>query len=139
MTKALSILAACAILTGCGTIHFQSPFAFNKPTITQPATPSAPAPTPVQQVVQKQVWLFWIAGVVCLFAAGVLAYFGQYMVALKVGLAGLILPIFATWWSEHYALVIAAVLIGLAVWYFLTHQAALSAVKSFFDKQNKTP
>lgn len=90
--------------------------------------------TPVQSVVEKQVWLFWIAGLVCLLAAGALGYFGQYIAAVKVGLAGLILPIFATWWSAHYAIVIAAVLIGAAIWYVLTHAAARSAINAELDK-----
>ena len=90
--------------------------------------------TPVQSVVEKQVWLFWIAGLVCLLAAGALGYFGQYLAAVKVGLAGLILPIFATWWSSHYAIVIACVLIGAAIWYVLTHAAARSAISAEIDK-----
>ncbi len=90
--------------------------------------------TAVQSVVEKQVWLFWIAGLLCLCAAGALGYFGQYLAAVKVGLAGLILPIFATWWSSHYAIVIAAVLIGAAIWYVLTHAAARSAITAELDK-----
>ena len=100
--------------------------------------------TAVQSVVAKQVWLFWIAGLLCLLAAGALAYFGQYLAAVKVGLAGLILPIFATWWSQHYAVVIAVTLIGAAVWYVLTHAAARGAISAELDKikssiEKKTP
>lgn len=92
----------------------------------------------IPAVVQKQVWLFWIAGFLCLLVAGAAGYFSQYMVALKFGLAGLILPIVGTWWSQHYAIVIAGVLIGLAIWYFLTHQAARSAVAAEIENLQST-
>jgi hypothetical protein len=141
MKKALALLTACAFLTGCHLVPtFHSPISFEKPAANQSQSTATPVPvlTAVQQVVQKQVWLFWIAGVVCLCVAGACAYFGQYIVAVKVGLAGLILPIFATWWSEHYALAIAAILLGMAVWYFLAHRAALQALEVFADKQIAT-
>lgn len=134
-----AMLTVSALTTaGChmGTLFSQPVSGFRAgettPVTANPATGGVK--TGVQQVVTKQVWLFWVAGIVCLCAAGALAYFGQIVAAIKVGIAGLILPIFAIWWSEHYALVIAAVLIGAAVWYLLTHAAARSAIAAELSK-----
>lgn len=151
-TVCLCLLSAAVTVsalsfTGCRVLSGQSlfspPAGYNcedvqpSGTIVAPVKPGQPliinGKTAVQEVVTKQVWFFWIAGVGCLLAAGALAYLGQYVAAVKVGLAGLILPIFATWWSQHYALVIAATLIGAAVWYMLTHAAARSAITAELD------
>lgn len=151
--KAICWLLLCAVLTvtfaviGCRSF-FSPPLLYNQqagqpggasvftpPGKLQPGQPLIlNGKTPVQSIVEKQVWLFWIAGLLCLCAAGALGYFGQYLAAVKVGLAGLILPIFATWWSAHYAIVIAAVLIGAAIWYVLTHAAARSEINAELDK-----
>ena len=141
-----AVTAAALSFTGCRVLSGQSLFSppagysqagQSSGTMVAPVKPGQPliinGKSAVQEVVTKQVWFFWIAGVGCLLAAGALAYLGQYVAAVKVGLAGLILPIFATWWSQHYALVIAATLIGAAVWYMLTHAAARSAITAELD------
>jgi hypothetical protein len=52
---------------------------------------------------------------------GVLAYFGQVWPAVKCGIAGITLPVFAAWYSEHWAWVIAGLLVAFAI-YFLAYQ-----------------
>ena len=138
MKKTIALLAACAILTGCHIVPtFHSPISFDqKPAVNQ--TTTAPALTPVQQVVKVQVRWFIGAGILCLLAAGALIYFGMYLPALKVGLAGILLPIFAAWFSVHYAWIIAGSLISLAVWYVVTHAALQKALADFAEKQAKT-
>lgn len=86
-----------------------------------------------QAVVDSQVKWFIAAGILCLIASGALFYFGQILPAVKVAAAGLILPIFAVWWSHFYAVVCAAVLIGLALFYLIQHRAAINAIRHELD------
>jgi hypothetical protein len=65
-------------------------------------------------------WLYAAAGF-CLLGCAALAYFGQVWPAVKCGLAGITLPVFAAWYSEHWAWVIAGLFVAFAI-YFIAYQ-----------------
>lgn len=71
--------------------------------------------SPVQKIVNWQTDLMIWSGCLCLIAAGALAYFQMYFMAVKVGMAGLILPIFAVWYSHYWGWIIAGSLISVAL------------------------
>lgn len=56
----------------------------------------------------------WI-GALCFVAAIALGYFGNPIPAVKVGIAGISLLVFAKWFDYHYGIVIAGILISAAV------------------------
>jgi len=95
-----------------------APPAKGKATAPAPAKP-IPPPTPAQSAVQKaihtEVVFFWIAGMLCLAACGFFAYGGQIVPAVKVGIAGIVLPVFATWFDYHSGILIAGILISCAL------------------------
>ena len=121
-----------ATLTGC--VHL--------PTLHQeleaPASSVTAGPTNIKNTVagvstvkeaaHREAILFWIIGILLLLGGAALLYFQFYLPGLKVIAAGVVLPVVGTIWSEHYAIIISASLVGLAIWYALTHQAAVSAI-----------
>jgi hypothetical protein len=108
----------------CGCVHFPTApaapsdssapamFSFLK---SAPATTKAKAPgQPVASAVASIVHYCEIAGALCLLAAGALGYFGNVLPAIKVGIAGIALIVFAKWFDYHYGIVIAVFLVTLA-------------------------
>jgi len=91
------------------------------------AAAAAPHST-VKEVVHGQAVLFSVLGVALILGGMALCYFQFYIPAVKLFLAGVILPVVGIIWSEHYAIILTLGLVGLAVWYMLTHQAAVSAI-----------
>jgi hypothetical protein len=116
------VCLACVPLTGCEMVHLaalpqQSRHQVASANVPLPAVAVSPAHEAARSVSR---WLYAAAGF-CLLACGALAYFGQVWPAVKCGLAGITLPIFAAWYSEHFAWVIAALLVALAI-YFAIYQ-----------------
>jgi hypothetical protein len=74
-------------------------------------------------------WLFVAAGV-CLLGCGALAYFGQVFPAIKLGLAGITLPIFAAWFSVHWGIIIASILVLLALYVVIYKQAYIKPLEN---------
>jgi hypothetical protein len=128
-----AIFAAGVILlfTSCSPFsHFTTPgginpsdqnqsasvFAFLKgaPATVRAQAPGQPVAKAVAQIVHYCEW----ACALCLLAAGALGYFGQVIPAIKVGLAGIALIVFAKWFDYHYGIAIAFGLIAAAVGFF---------------------
>jgi hypothetical protein len=146
-TKIITLLAGCILLAGC--VHL--------PSISQPATlptvvPNGvpvPAGTLVQKVtlpatasestkaiqrsVNWQAGLFIIAGVACLALAGFLGYSGQIVPAIKVGVAGILLPIFGIWFAYHWLLVVIVCLLGAAAFFVATDYAVVKPILARLD------
>jgi hypothetical protein len=116
------VCAMCLPLTGCELTHLaagsqQQHVQAARTDVLSPAVAVSPAHEAARSVSR---WLYAAAGF-CLLACGALAYFGQVWPAVKCGLAGITLPIFAAWYSEHFAWVIAGLLVAFAI-YFLVYQ-----------------
>jgi hypothetical protein len=110
------VCAACLPLAGCDLVHVAG--SNHQPQFVQPNQHISPVATvsPAAQAARSvSRWLFVAAGV-CLLGCGALAYFGQVFPAIKLGLAGITLPIFAAWFSVHWGIVIAAILVLLALY-----------------------
>lgn len=122
----LLCLAFALLFCGCAPFHFSSNtpdttqassgifhlFSGNGQTATEKAKlPGQSVAKAVSSIVHGCEW----AGLLCLIAAGALGYFGNIIPAVKVGLAGLALIVFARWFDYHYGMVIAALLIAAAV------------------------
>lgn len=145
MKKKLTIiLAACVMLAGC--VHlpdFSSPPVPPGVTNAHGAVVSAPAPVPpstaspstvaIQHAVNWQTTLFILAGVACLALCGFLAYAGQVVPAVKVGLAGLLLPIFGIWFAYHWLLVVIITLLSAAAFFLATHYAVVAPLLTRLD------
>jgi hypothetical protein len=136
-----NILAACmaasfvVLLASCVNLpKFKSPASPPAPGPAMVATtfhPSQAVPTAsstVAETAHAEAVLFWIVGIVLILGSGALFYFQFYLAGAKVLIAGIALPVVGTIWSQHYAIIICASLVGLAIWYMLTHQAAVSAI-----------
>ena len=80
-------------------------------------TAKAPSPSTIaiKGTVSTTEHLLWCAGVVCLLGAGACFYFGMYIPGAKLAAAGLLLPIFATWFAFNYLWIMAIALIGSAI------------------------
>jgi membrane protein implicated in regulation of membrane protease activity len=85
--------------------------------VPSPAVAVSPAQNAATHVSR---WLYAAAGF-CLIACAALGYFGQVWPAMKCGIAGITLPVFAAWYSEHWAWVIAGLLVAFAI-YFVVYQ-----------------
>lgn len=138
--KSLSILCmilAVAFLSGCSLFKISTAEVPPIPHATvQPAVTSALSP--VRQMVSFEEKLFIAAGILCLLASGALFYFGQIVAGVKVCAAGIILPIFAVWFSAHFAIVISAILVVLAITYIIQNAAVEKKVVAFLEKQGST-
>lgn len=132
-------LNALILTSGCGTIHaitHSSVFHVDSGT-NSPSGGSNPAS--VGGAVQKEVHLMWWVAALLAITAGIMAYpFQNYFMAIKLGLAALLLPIFATFWSLYWGWVVAAVLVGIAVIAYLHYRVvinpALEKLKDFITK-----
>jgi hypothetical protein len=115
------VCAMCLPLTGCEMLHLaagsQQQHVQAIKTDAVPAVAVSPAQNAATHVSR---WLYAAAGF-CLIACGLLAYLGQVWPAVKCGVAGITLPVFAAWYSEHWAWVIAGLLVAFAI-YFLVYQ-----------------
>ena len=142
--KSLSILCmilAVAFLSGCSLFKISTAEVPPIPHATvQPAVTPAPAPalSPVRQMVSFEEKLFIAAGILCLLASGALFYFGQIVSGVKVCAAGIILPIFAVWFSAHFAIVISSILVVLAITYIIQNASVEKKVVAFLEKQGST-
>lgn len=88
----------------------------------------SPAKQAIQRAVNWMAVLCTIGGVACLAFAALLGYGGQVIPAIKVGLAGLLLPIFGIWFAYHWlAVVIGALIISAAI-FLATHFAIVRPV-----------
>ena len=138
------MMLAVALLSGCSLFKISTPtFSAKVPTAAQ----SAPADlthqpvavvSPVRQMVSFEEKLFIAAGILCLLASGALFYFGQIVAGVKVCAAGIVLPIFAVWFSAHFAIVIAAILIVLAITYIIQNAALEKKIIAWTEKQAST-
>jgi hypothetical protein len=77
-------------------------------------TPSLSAKA-ISKTVKSEVIILWLAGLACLAICGLCVYSGQIIPAVKFGIAGVLLPIFATWFAYHYILIIAGALVASAI------------------------
>lgn len=152
-TKILSLLAGCIVLAGC--IHLPT---FSGPATSSPVlvpnaglvstagpvvgTPkssaaslstASPSTVAIQHAVNWQVGLFCLAGLACLALAGFLGYSGQIVPAIKVGLAGLLLPIFGIWFAYHWLLVVILCLLGAAAFFIATDYAVVKPILARLD------
>jgi hypothetical protein len=115
------VCAMCLPLTGCELVHLAAPQQQQHIQAAKPDAVPAVAVSPAHAAArQVSRWLYAAAGF-CLLACGALAYFGQVWPAVKCGIAGITLPVFAAWYSEHFAWVIAGLLVAFAI-YFLVYQ-----------------
>lgn len=69
----------------------------------------------IAHVVQVQSKLMIATGVLCILTAVALFYFQMYFMAIKLFLAGIVLPIFAIWFQNNWGWVIAGALISIAL------------------------
>jgi hypothetical protein len=135
----LCMMLAVAFLSGCSLFKISTAELPPIPHATvQPAVTPAPALSPVRQMVSFEEKLFIAAGILCLLASGALFYFGQIVAGVKVCAAGIILPIFAVWFSAHFAIVIAAILIVLAITYIVQNAALEKKIIAWTEKQAST-
>jgi hypothetical protein len=120
------VCAMCLPLTGCELAHLaagsqQQHVQAARTDVPSPAVAVSPADRPAALAARSvSRWLYAAAGF-CLIACAALGYFGQVWPAVKCGIAGITLPIFAAWYSEHWAWVIAGLLVAFAI-YFLVYQ-----------------
>jgi hypothetical protein len=100
--------------------------------------------SPVRATVKREVTWFWVAGILCLLAAGGCAYVQLYIPAIKLGAAGILIPIFATWFAYHYAAIICTALIASAIGFLWAYrnsaieQGAIADVESEVSALKKT-
>lgn len=69
----------------------------------------------VQATVNHEVIWLWVAGALCLIAAAALIYAGQLWPGIKVGVAGILLPIGGTILALHWLLFLSMGLLAAAV------------------------
>jgi hypothetical protein len=138
----LFIIAFCAeLLCGCVSLpKFRTPTSPPAPGLTLPAagtfhpSQAVPSASSVAETAHAEAILFWIIGILLVLGGGALLYFQFYLAGAKVIIAGIALPVLGSIWSAHYAIIITASLVGLAIWYILTHQAAVSAIAKTIGK-----
>jgi hypothetical protein len=141
LAKAATVFAVAFLLSGCGMLKHSAPSASaaTPPTVTTsktvPAT-SAAASSPVAAAVSKIVYLVYAAGICCLVAGGLLLYVGQVIPGAKCLVAGIVLPVGATWFNYHYAVVLAGLFVASAIgflWAFAKNNpATVGIIEKFF-------
>lgn len=85
--------------------HYTAPKAY---------APAAP-PTPAEVAAVENIRWFYIAGLVCALAAGLAAWSGHYLAAIKFGFAAVAVPVLARFFSQHAAVMVGLVCLGLGV------------------------
>jgi hypothetical protein len=123
---------------GCGTVAAVRSV-FHAPAVYSQSAPEKiadkPDVSPVKSAVDKIVWIFWIGGIISIAAgAAFIVWFGLPIPGIKMIVCGVVAPIVATWFSLHYATIIACTLIGLTVWYLLTHALVLKSIEIYIEK-----
>lgn len=80
-----------------------------------PAAKPASSSSAIKATVSTTEHLLWVIGVACVLGAVACFWFGLYIPGAKLMAAGILLPIFATWFAYNYLWIVAIVLIGSAI------------------------
>ena len=100
-------------------------------------TAGAKKPGTISEAVEKVGTLLWVAAVILLFIAGICAYAGMIIPAVKFGIAGLCLPIAAVFFEAHWGVIIACILVAAAIGFIWAERNSpvLAEIETWGEKE----
>lgn len=115
-------------LPGCGTVSaIRRTFSPSAPNVSSavPEKPPTVSPPTVSGTVKTEVVFMRFAALLLAMGAGAMAYFGNWLTAAQLGIAALVLPICATFFSLYWGWIIAGALTALAAYVYLHYKTVI--------------